>query len=80
MFKYLEGAVSALKLLQLKFTVAWVTALLALNSFVTKSRMSHENGIVTRGRLREQGAASRQTCGGVPPKTRALAYPEDRHV
>ena len=30
MFKYLEGAVSALKLLQLKFTVAWVTALLAL--------------------------------------------------
>ncbi len=52
MFKYLEGVVSALKLLQLKFTVVWVTALLALNSFVTKSRMSHENGIVTRGKLR----------------------------
>ncbi|HEY5874202.1 MAG TPA: hypothetical protein VIT64_02830, partial [Ilumatobacteraceae bacterium] len=52
MFKYLEGAVRALKLLQLKFTVVWVTALLALNSFVTKSRMSHENGIVTRGKLR----------------------------
>ena len=52
MFKYLEGVVNALKLLQLKFTVVWVTALLALNSFVTRSRMSHENGIVTRGELR----------------------------
>ena len=52
MFKYIEGAVSALKLLQLKFTVVWVTAVLALNSLLTKSRMSHENGIVTRGRLR----------------------------
>ena len=53
MFKYIRGRqATAVKLLQLKFTVVWVTALLALNSLVTKSRMSHENGIVTRGRLR----------------------------
>ena len=41
-----------MKLARLRFTVVWVTAVLALNSFVTRSRMSHENGIVTRGRLR----------------------------
>ena len=52
MFKYLEDAVNAVKLARLRFTVVWVTAVLALNSFVTRSRMSHENGIVTRGRLR----------------------------
>ncbi|MGH9215824.1 MAG: hypothetical protein ACRDZS_06180, partial [Acidimicrobiales bacterium] len=38
--------------MHLRFTVVWVTAVLALNSFATRSRMSHENGIVTRGRVR----------------------------
>ena len=27
-------------------------SLIALNSFVTRTRMSHENGIVARGRIR----------------------------
>ncbi len=52
MFKFLEDVVDVLRLARLKFTVAWVTAVVTLNSLVTQTRMSHENGIVTRGRLR----------------------------
>src|SRR4029450_12143448 len=51
-FKHIEGLGNALKLVRLRFTVAWVTAGAAVNAFVTRSRMSHENGIVTRGRVR----------------------------
>src|SRR5688572_17804555 len=29
-----------------------ITAMVALNSFMTRGRMSHENGIVARGRIR----------------------------
>jgi len=52
MFRYLEGVTAALRLLRLKLTVASVASVVTLNSLVTRSRMSHENGIVTRGRLR----------------------------
>lgn len=52
MFRYLEGITSLIALLRLKFTVVWVTTLVTLNSLVTQTRMSHENGFVLRGRLR----------------------------
>jgi len=52
MFRYLEAITSMIALVRLKFTVAWVTTLVTLNSLVTQTRMSHENGFVLRGRLR----------------------------
>lgn len=43
---------AAIALMRLRWTVLWVTTLVTVNSFVTRTRMSHDNGIVTRGRIR----------------------------
>jgi len=52
MFRFLERINGFIALCRLRFTVVWVTALVTLNSLVTQTRMSHENGFVLRGRMR----------------------------